>query len=58
MRAPAMQAGVEMLRRGHEVELDPEVDWADRDQIIWRLEDAAGPVVGSDDRGDGQAAGL
>jgi gamma-glutamyltranspeptidase/glutathione hydrolase len=43
--------------RGHEVEVDPEVDWAGRGQIIWRLENGA-YVVGSDPRADGQAAGF
>ena len=44
-------------RAGHEVEVDPEVDWAGRGQIIWRLP-GGGYVAGSDPRGDGQAAGY
>lgn len=46
-----------LAKRGHEVEVDPEVDWAGRGQIIWRL-DSGAYVVGSDPRADGQAAGY
>jgi gamma-glutamyltranspeptidase/glutathione hydrolase len=46
-----------LAARGHEVEVDPEVDWAGRGQIIWRLP-GGGYVAGSDPRGDGQAAGY
>ncbi|HEV7129810.1 MAG TPA: gamma-glutamyltransferase [Ktedonobacterales bacterium] len=49
---------VEGLRaRGHEVEIDAEVDWAGLGQIIWRLPSGV-YVAGSDGRGDGQAAGF
>ena len=47
----------DLLRRGHEVEIDEEVDWAGRGQIIWRLP-GGGYVAGSDMRSDGQAVGY
>jgi gamma-glutamyltranspeptidase/glutathione hydrolase len=47
----------ELRLRGHEVEIDEEVDWAGRGQIIWRLP-GGGYVAGSDIRSDGQAAGY
>jgi gamma-glutamyltranspeptidase/glutathione hydrolase len=47
----------DLRRRGHEVEIDEEVDWAGRGQIIWRLP-AGGYVAGSDIRSDGQVAGY
>ena len=46
-----------LRQRGHVVDMDDEVDWAGRGQIIWRLPDG-GYVAGSDPRGDGQAAGY
>jgi gamma-glutamyltranspeptidase/glutathione hydrolase len=52
---PAIVA--ELGRRGHEVHLDPEVGWAGRGQIIWRLP-GGGYVAGSDMRADGQAVGY
>ncbi len=52
---PRIVAG--LRERGHEVELDPEVDWAGRGQIIWRLP-SGGYIAASDTRGDGQAAGY
>ena len=52
---PAIVAGLE--QRGHEVDLDLEVDWAGRGQIIWRLPDG-GYVAASDKRADGQAVGY
>ncbi len=46
-----------LAERGHEVEIDPEVDWAGRGQIIWRLANGA-YIAGSESRADGQAAGY
>lgn len=49
----------ELAARGHVVEVDGEVDWAGRGQIIWRLSDATGGyIAGSEPRADGQAAGY
>ena len=42
---------------GHDIAVSPEVDWAGRGQIIWRLHSGA-YVAASDHRGDGQAAGY
>ena len=48
-----------LAARGHAVEVDAEVDWAGRGQIIWRLSDETGGyVAGSEPRADGQAAGY
>lgn len=57
---PGAAALAEELRvRGHHVEVTPEVDWAGRGQIIWRLsDDMGGYVAGSEPRADGQAAGY
>ena len=57
---PGAASLAEGLRaRGHDVEVTPEVDWAGRGQIIWRLSDATGGyVAGSEPRADGQAAGY
>jgi gamma-glutamyltranspeptidase / glutathione hydrolase len=52
---PQIIAG--LRERGHEVDLDPEVDWAGRGQIIWRLP-GGGYVAASDRRADGQACGY
>ncbi len=52
---PAIVAGLQA--RGHEVEIDPEVDWAGRGQTIWRLP-GRGYIAASDKRCDGQAAGY
>ncbi len=46
-----------LQERGHQVEMDPKVNWAGRGQIIWRLPDG-GYIAASDKRGDGQAAGY
>jgi len=46
-----------LAARGHEVEIDPEVDWAGRGQIIWRLANGA-YIAGSESRTDGQASGY
>ena len=46
-----------LVQRGHEVEIDPDVDFAGRGQIIWRLPSGV-YVAGSDIRGDGQASGF
>ncbi|MBA2364050.1 MAG: gamma-glutamyltransferase [Chloroflexia bacterium] len=46
-----------LRQRGHGVEVSPEVDWAGRGQIIWRLASGA-YVAASDYRGDGLAAGY
>ena len=55
----AQQLAEGLAARGHEVEIDPEVDWAGRGQIIWRLSDGTGGyVAGSESRADGQAAGY
>lgn len=55
---PASAALAEPLaQRGHEVEVDAEVDWAGRGQIIWRLANGA-YIAGSESRADGQAAGY
>ena len=35
----------ELARRGHAVEVDAEVDWAGRGQIIWRLSDETGEAT-------------
>jgi gamma-glutamyltranspeptidase/glutathione hydrolase len=49
----------ELAKRGHAVEVDAEVDWAGRGQIIWRLSGATGGyIAGSEPRADGQAAGY
>ncbi|HEU5348226.1 MAG TPA: gamma-glutamyltransferase family protein [Ktedonobacterales bacterium] len=49
----------ELRARGHEVEVDAEVDWAGRGQIIWRLSgETGGYIAGSEPRADGQAAGY
>lgn len=57
---PGAAALAEELRvRGHNVDVTPEVDWAGRGQIIWRLsDDAGGYIAGSEPRADGQAAGY
>jgi gamma-glutamyltranspeptidase/glutathione hydrolase len=56
-RAEALAA--DLRARGHEVEVTPDVDWAGRGQIIWRLADETGGyVAGSEPRADGQAAGY
>jgi gamma-glutamyltranspeptidase/glutathione hydrolase len=57
---PRAEARAADLRaRGHEVEVTPDVDWAGRGQIIWRLADETGGyVAGSEPRADGQAAGY
>ena len=48
-----------LAARGHAVEVDAEVDWAGRGQIIWRLSDETGGYVArSEPRADGQAAGY
>jgi gamma-glutamyltranspeptidase/glutathione hydrolase len=48
-----------LAARGHVVEVDAEVDWAGRGQIIWRLsEETGGYIAGSEPRADGQAAGY
>jgi gamma-glutamyltranspeptidase/glutathione hydrolase len=48
-----------LAARGHDVEVDPEVAWAGRGQIIWCLSDTTkGYVAGSEPRADGQAAGY
>ncbi len=47
----------ELAQRGHEVEIDDEVDWAGRGQIIWRLANGA-YIAGSESRADGQAVGY
>ncbi|HLJ81684.1 MAG TPA: gamma-glutamyltransferase family protein, partial [Ktedonobacterales bacterium] len=47
----------DLRRRGHDVEIDPEVDWAGRGQIIWRLPNGT-YIAGSEGRADGQAAGF
>ena len=48
-----------LVGRGHAVEVDAEVDWAGRGQIIWRLsEETEGYIAGSEPRADGQAAGY
>jgi gamma-glutamyltranspeptidase / glutathione hydrolase len=52
---PAIVSGLQ--DRGHEVELDLEVDWAGRGQIIWRLP-GGGYIAASDRRADGQACGY
>ena len=45
--------------RGHAVEIDEDVGWAGRGQIIWRLSDEnGGYIAGSEPRADGQAAGY
>jgi gamma-glutamyltranspeptidase / glutathione hydrolase len=55
----AASLAAELASRGHEVEVDAEVDWAGRGQIIWRLSDGVGGyVAGSEPRADGQAAGY
>ncbi len=55
---PASAALAEPLaQRGHAVEVDAEVDWAGRGQIIWRLANGA-YIAGSESRADGQAAGY
>ncbi|HEY7975705.1 MAG TPA: gamma-glutamyltransferase, partial [Ktedonobacterales bacterium] len=49
----------ELAKRGHAVEVDAEVDWAGRGQIIWRLSgETGGYIAGSEPRADGQAAGY
>jgi gamma-glutamyltranspeptidase / glutathione hydrolase len=52
---PQIVAGLQ--ERGHEVDMDPEVHWAGRGQIIWRLP-GGGYVAASDKRADGQACGY
>lgn len=47
----------DLHRRGHDVHIWPERDAYGRGQIIWRLPSGA-YVAGSDNRGDGQAAGY
>ena len=49
----------ELATRGHAVEIDEDVSWAGRGQIIWRLSDETGGyIAGSEPRADGQAAGY
>jgi gamma-glutamyltranspeptidase/glutathione hydrolase len=49
----------ELAARGHAVEVDEDVSWAGRGQIIWRLSDESGGyIAGSEPRADGQAAGY
>jgi gamma-glutamyltranspeptidase/glutathione hydrolase len=52
---PEVVAG--LRERGHHVDMDPEVAWAGRGQVIWRLP-GGGYVAGSDKRTDGQACGY
>jgi gamma-glutamyltranspeptidase/glutathione hydrolase len=48
-----------LAARGHRVQVDAEVAWAGRGQIIWRLSDKTrGYIAGSEPRADGQAAGY
>jgi gamma-glutamyltranspeptidase/glutathione hydrolase len=48
-----------LAARGHAVEIDEDVSWAGRGQIIWRLSDESGGyIAGSEPRADGQAAGY
>ena len=55
----AASLAAELAARGHVVELDEDVSWAGRGQIIWRLsEKSGGYVAGSEPRADGQAAGY
>jgi gamma-glutamyltranspeptidase/glutathione hydrolase len=55
--AAALSEG--LSARGHAVEIDEDVGWAGRGQIIWRLSDEnGGYVAGSEPRADGQAAGY
>jgi gamma-glutamyltranspeptidase/glutathione hydrolase len=53
--SPAIAAG--LRERGHEVEVDSDVDVFGNGQIIWRLESGA-YVAGSDGRTDGSASGF
>jgi gamma-glutamyltranspeptidase/glutathione hydrolase len=46
----------DLKRRGHNVDIGPQVAWAGRGQIIWKS--LAGYIAGSDHRTDGQAAGY
>ncbi len=46
-----------LRRRGHDVQIEEELDVVGRGQIIWRLPSGA-YVAGSDHRADGQAAGY
>jgi gamma-glutamyltranspeptidase/glutathione hydrolase len=49
----------QLAARGHVVEIDEDVSWAGRGQIIWRLSDETGGyIAGSEPRADGQAAGY
>ena len=55
----AAALAAELAARGHVVEIDEDVGWAGRGQIIWRLSDETGGyVAGSEPRADGQAAGY
>jgi gamma-glutamyltranspeptidase / glutathione hydrolase len=56
---PMVDAGIvqELRERGHEIEVDTELDAFGRGQIIWRLPSGA-YVAGSDNRTDGCVAGY
>ena len=59
MEPGAASLAAELAARGHVVEVDEDVGWAGRGQIIWRLSDETGGyVAGSEPRADGQAAGY
>lgn len=56
---PGVDPGVvtDLEARGHEIEIDPELDAFGCGQIIWRLP-GGGYMAGSDGRTDGQAVGY